>query len=141
MLTDAQIDAYFKANRVRRSRDQFKTRLTSLFLAHQCISRLKPSRLGEAVNRGSKQNSSSRRSSNASSGLLLRTQQIVPKNCSLPLGFEVRPALSRAVRGRGGRMPINHRGIIAYADEGACSVDVGFGGPMPARSSAFKPRR
>lgn len=48
------------------------------------------------------------------------------------LGFKARPALSRAVRGRAGRMPINHRGIIVEADEGTCSVDVGFGGPMPA---------
>lgn len=48
------------------------------------------------------------------------------------LGFSVRPALSRAVRGRDGRMPINHRGIVATLDEGTFSADVGFGGPMPA---------
>lgn len=29
-------------------------------------------------------------------------------------------------------MPINHRGLIAYLDEGGFSADVGFGGPMPA---------
>lgn len=48
------------------------------------------------------------------------------------LGFEVRPVLSRAVRGRDGRMPINHRGILVQLDEGVYSADVGFGGPMPA---------
>lgn len=48
------------------------------------------------------------------------------------LGFATRPVLSRAVRGRAGRMPINHRGIIVELPEGAYSVDVGFGGPMPA---------
>lgn len=48
------------------------------------------------------------------------------------LGFAVRPVYSRAVRGREGRMPINHRGILVETDEGTYSVDVGFGGPMPA---------
>lgn len=48
------------------------------------------------------------------------------------LGFAVRPALSRAVRGREGRMPINHRGIIVTIDGDDYTVDVGFGGPMPA---------
>lgn len=48
------------------------------------------------------------------------------------LDFEVRPVLSRAVRGRDGRMPINHRDILVQLDEGVYSADVGFGGPMPA---------
>lgn len=50
------------------------------------------------------------------------------------LGFEARPTLSRAVRGRGpeARMPINHRGIVVRLPEGDYSVDVGFGGPMPS---------
>ncbi len=48
------------------------------------------------------------------------------------LGFDTRPVLSRAVRGRAGRMPINHRGIVVTLDEGTFSVDVGFGGPMPS---------
>ena len=47
------------------------------------------------------------------------------------LGFSARPVLCRAVRGREGRMPINHRGIVVALDEGAFSADVGFGGPMP----------
>lgn len=50
----------------------------------------------------------------------------------LSLGYEARPVLSRAVRGRDGRMPINHRGIVVTLDDGDYSVDVGFGGPMPA---------
>lgn len=50
----------------------------------------------------------------------------------ISLGFDARPVLSRAVRGRDYRMPINHRGMIVHLDEGTCSVDVGFGGPMPA---------
>ena len=48
------------------------------------------------------------------------------------LGFSVRPVLCRAVRGREGRMPINHRGIVVAFDEGRYSADVGFGGPMPS---------
>ena len=48
------------------------------------------------------------------------------------LGFDARPCLCRAVRGREGRMPINHRGTIVALDEGLLSADVGFGGPMPA---------
>lgn len=48
------------------------------------------------------------------------------------LGFETRPVMSRAVRGREGRMPINHRGIIVVLEDGLYSVDVGFGGPMPS---------
>lgn len=48
------------------------------------------------------------------------------------VGFKARPALSRAVRGRDGRMPINHRGIIVTIDGRDYSADVGFGGPMPA---------
>lgn len=50
----------------------------------------------------------------------------------LSLGFDARPCLCRAVRGREGRMPINHRGIVVELDEGTLSADVGFGGPMPA---------
>lgn len=48
------------------------------------------------------------------------------------LGFDTRPVLCRAVRGRPGRLPIQHRGMIVYVEEGACCADVGFGGPMPA---------
>ena len=48
------------------------------------------------------------------------------------VGFEVRPCLSRAVRGREGRMPINHRGTLVSLDGELLSVDVGFGGPLPA---------
>lgn len=48
------------------------------------------------------------------------------------IGFDVRPVLSRVVRGRDGLMPINHRGIVVRLPEGECSADVGFGGPMPA---------
>lgn len=48
------------------------------------------------------------------------------------LGYDVRPVLSRVVRGRDGRMPINHRGIIVSLPEGQFLADVGFGGPMPA---------
>ena len=50
------------------------------------------------------------------------------------LGFAVRPVLSRAVRGRDGRMPINHRGMLVCIDGVDHTVDVGFGGPMPAGS-------
>lgn len=48
------------------------------------------------------------------------------------LGFTARPVISRAVRGREGRMPINHRGLVVQLDDGIYSVDVGFGGPMPS---------
>lgn len=48
------------------------------------------------------------------------------------LGYEVRPVLCRAVRGRDVRMPINHRGMIVDIDGAAYVADVGFGGPMPA---------
>ena len=47
-------------------------------------------------------------------------------------GFDARPCLSRAVRGRDGRMPINHRGVLVNLDGELLSVDVGFGGPLPA---------
>lgn len=50
------------------------------------------------------------------------------------LGFEARPVLSRAVRGRDTRMPINHRGMLVRLDGVDHAVDVGFGGPMPAGS-------
>lgn len=48
------------------------------------------------------------------------------------IGFETYPVLCRAVRGRDGLMPINHRGTVVALEEGPCSVDVGFGGPMPS---------
>lgn len=48
------------------------------------------------------------------------------------LGYAARPVLSRAVRGRESRMPINHRGILVELEGAELSVDVGFGGPMPA---------
>lgn len=48
------------------------------------------------------------------------------------LGYNARPVLCRVVRGREGRMPINHRGILVELPEGIFSADVGFGGPMPA---------
>lgn len=48
------------------------------------------------------------------------------------LGFNVRPALGRAVRGRETKMPINHRGAIVRIGDDDYSADVGFGGPMPA---------
>ena len=47
-------------------------------------------------------------------------------------GFDAHPCLSRAVRGREGRMPINHRGLLVELDGKLLSVDVGFGGPLPA---------
>mgnify|MGYP002765544723 FL=1 len=53
------------------------------------------------------------------------------------LGFDARPCLSRAVRGREGRMPINHRGVLVFVDGVLTSVDVGFGGPLPAGSLAL----
>ncbi len=48
------------------------------------------------------------------------------------LGYDARPVLSRVVRGREERMPINHRGMIVSLGSELYSVDVGFGGPMPA---------
>lgn len=54
------------------------------------------------------------------------------ENLLTSLGYNARPALSRAVRGREGRMPINHRGILVDLDKGLFFADVGFGGPMPA---------
>lgn len=48
------------------------------------------------------------------------------------IGFETYPVLCRAVRGRDGLMPINHRGTVVALEDGLCSVDVGFGGPMPS---------
>lgn len=133
MLTDAQIDAYFKRIGFEGRVTNSKHTLDELVLAHQCTI---PFETVTLHRRGG--------------GPRLETEFIFEKvverelggycfelnklfeELLASLGFEVRPALSRAVRGRGGRMPINHRGIIAYADEGACSVDVGFGGPMPA---------
>lgn len=53
------------------------------------------------------------------------------------LGFDARPVLSRAVRGRDGRMPINHRGMVVALDGVDYSLDVGFGGPMPAGALAL----
>ncbi|MBQ9953968.1 MAG: arylamine N-acetyltransferase [Eggerthellaceae bacterium] len=53
------------------------------------------------------------------------------------LGFDARPVLSRAVRGRDGRMPINHRGMVVSLDGVDYSLDVGFGGPMPAGALAL----
>lgn len=55
------------------------------------------------------------------------------------LGFDVRPVISRAVRGREGRMPINHRGCVVDLDGKLYSVDVGFGGPMPAGALLLEP--
>ncbi len=57
------------------------------------------------------------------------------------LGYDVRPVLCRAVRGRDGRMPINHRGIIVTLDDGQYSADVGFGGPMPAGALMLAPSK
>ncbi len=48
------------------------------------------------------------------------------------LGYQARPVLCRAVRGREGRMPINHRGIVVTLEGKRYSADVGFGGPMPS---------
>lgn len=53
------------------------------------------------------------------------------------IGFDARPVLSRAVRGREGRMPINHRGLLVTLDGIDYSLDVGFGGPMPAGALAL----
>lgn len=47
-------------------------------------------------------------------------------------GFIVRPIMCRAVRGRPGRMPINHRGILVDLENVIYFVDVGFGGPLAA---------
>lgn len=52
------------------------------------------------------------------------------------LGFDVRPIYSRSVRGRDGRMPINHRAMLVELHEGdvkgTAYADVGFGGPTPS---------
>lgn len=48
------------------------------------------------------------------------------------LGFDARPVLCRAVRGRDGRMPINHRGVLVDIDGESFLADAGFGGPMAA---------
>lgn len=56
-------------------------------------------------------------------------------------GFDARPCLSRAVRGREGRMPINHRGLLVSLDGALLSVDVGFGGPLPAGSLVLEDER
>lgn len=55
------------------------------------------------------------------------------------LGYKTRPVLCRAVRGRESKMPINHRGMIVAIDELEFSVDVGFGGPMPAGALELTP--
>ncbi len=47
------------------------------------------------------------------------------------LGFSVRPVLCRAVLGRPGRMPVNHRGMVVALGGEELFADVGFGGPMP----------
>lgn len=133
MLTDAQIDAYFKRIGFEGRVTNSKHTLDELVLAHQCTIPFETVTLH-------------RRGGEPRLETELIFEKVVERELGgycfelnklfeellASLGFEVRPALSRAVRGRGGRMPINHRGIIAYADEGACSVDVGFGGPMPA---------
>ncbi len=54
------------------------------------------------------------------------------------LGFKARPILSRAVRGRDGRMPINHRGVLIDLDGGLLFADVGFGGPLAPGSLILK---
>lgn len=133
MLTDAQIDAYFKRIGFEGRVTNSKHTLDELVLAHQCTIPFETVTLH-------------RRGGEPRLETELIFEKVVERELGdycfelnklfeellASLGFEVRPALSRAVRGRGGRMSINHRGIIAYADEGACSVDVGFGGPMPA---------
>lgn len=50
------------------------------------------------------------------------------------VGFDAYPVLCRSVRGREGRMPINHRGIMVRLSGEYLFVDVGFGGPLPAGS-------
>ena len=54
------------------------------------------------------------------------------------LGFDVRPCLCRAVRGRDARMPINHRGMVVLLDGVLHFADVGFGGPMAAGALALE---
>ena len=56
-------------------------------------------------------------------------------------GFDARPCLSRAVRGREGRMPINHRGVLVSLGDDLLSVDVGFGGPLPAGALVLEDER
>lgn len=50
------------------------------------------------------------------------------------LGFSVRPIMCRAVRGRPGRMPMNHRGMLVSLQGQTYFADVGFGGPLAAGS-------
>lgn len=54
------------------------------------------------------------------------------------LGFSTRSIMCRAVRGRPGRMPINHRGVIVELLGESHFVDVGFGGPLAAGSLLLK---
>lgn len=54
------------------------------------------------------------------------------------VGFDAYPVLCRSVRGREGRMPINHRGVIVVLEGEYLFVDVGFGGPLPAGSLALQ---
>lgn len=133
MLTDAQIDAYFKRIGFEGRVTNSKHTLDELVLAHQCTIPFETVTLhrrgGEA--RLETEFIFEKVVERELGGYCFELNKLFEELLA-SLGFEVRPALSRAVRGRGGRMPINHRGIIAYADEGACSVDVGFGGPMPA---------
>ncbi|MGN0038957.1 MAG: arylamine N-acetyltransferase [Coriobacteriales bacterium] len=52
----------------------------------------------------------------------------------LSLGFDARPCLSRSVRGRIEVAPINHRGELVAVEGALRFVDVGFGGPICAKS-------
>ena len=52
----------------------------------------------------------------------------------LSLGFDVRPCLSRSVRGREQTAPINHRGELVSVEGTLRFADVGFGGPICAKS-------
>lgn len=52
----------------------------------------------------------------------------------LSLGFDARPCLSRSVRGRIETAPINHRGELVIVDGTLRFADVGFGGPICAKS-------
>ncbi len=58
-------------------------------------------------------------------------------------GFEVWPSIGRNVRGSSGKLrdtlsPIMHRSEIVRLDGRLYSVDVGYGGPMPARAFALE---
>lgn len=57
------------------------------------------------------------------------------------LGFDARPALCRAVRGRDGRMPINHRGIMATTAEGVFRWTWASAGPCPQVRCCSKTER